>query len=114
MGEVSFRDSEEVDLDALRKAAKESGFELKWAELEATGTLSTMSVGGTASLSLRLEDRNQNILLVPGDSDETRSRYSQLSDWSGESIRVRVRGRVHSHQEGPLAMSISTFERLSK
>ncbi len=93
-------------------ATKEAGFELKWAEVEAMGTLSTMSVEGTKNLSLRLENRNQNILLVPGDSDETRSNYSRISDWSAKSIRVRLRGRAHSHQEGPLAMSISKFERL--
>ncbi len=112
MGEVSFSSAEKVDLNALRMATKGAGFELKWAEVEATGTLSTRSVEGTENLSLRLENRNQNILLVPGDGDETRSNYSKLSGLSGESIRVRLRGRAHSHQEGLLALSISRFERL--
>ncbi len=102
-----------MDLDALRTATKEAGFELKWAELEAMGTLSTMSVEGTEKFSLRLEDRDQNILLLPGDSDETRSNYSKLSDWSGKSFRVRLRGRAHSHKQGPLAMSVLRFERIA-
>ncbi len=102
-----------MDLDALRTATKEAGFELKWAELEVMGTLSTMSVEGTEKFSLRLEDRDQNILLLPGDSDDTRSNHSKLADWSDKSSSVRLRGRAHSHTQGPLAMSILRFERMT-
>ncbi len=102
-----------MDLNTLRMATKGAGFELKWAEVEATGTLSTMSVEGTQELSLRLEDRDQNILLLPGDSDDTRSNHSKLADWSDKSSSVRLRGRAHSHRQGPLAMSILRFERMT-
>ena len=100
-----------MDLASLDEATRLAGFELMWVDLLVTGAvIRTPDPQGEETFALHLGAADQDILLIPGDSDRTRRNYTEVGRWAGEEgSRLRIRGRAHSHADAPPAMSISTF-----
>lgn len=104
-----------MDLAAIKTATKEAGFDLKWTELEVVGPVSRKTVEGREALSLVLRSRSQAILILPGEEEDTRTKFAEVARWAGEPGKVlRIRGRAHTHQSGQIAMTIKTFSIAAK
>ena len=109
VGLVTFQDGQQVDLVALKEAAKLSGFELFWTDLVATGLLiRATGPDKEEDLAIRVASTGQMFSLGPGDSDETRRNYTEVARWADDgTTRLRIRGRAHAHPGAPPGMTIS-------
>ncbi|MBI4613733.1 MAG: hypothetical protein HY720_09000 [Planctomycetes bacterium] len=108
---MTFVEGRNVDLAAVKTMTKEAGFDLKWTEIEVVGPVSRKEVQGTEALSLSLQSRSQEILILPGDEEDTRTRFTEIARWAGEPGKVlRIRGRAHTHTGGQVAVTIKFFE----
>lgn len=113
VGTVTFASNRAIDIEAIKAVVKETGFSLEWIDVEVTGTLVVATNAGQSDLSLRLPDREQSILLLRGEEDKTRRNHAELARWEGEPApRFRLRGRVHSHPDGQLAMMVERFNKI--
>ncbi len=112
MGLVTFKERQQVDLAALKEAAKISGFELFWTDLVLTGQLvRATGPDNEETLAIRVASSGQTFSLGPGDSDETRRNYTEVARWADDGkTRLRIRGRAHAHTGAPPGMTISKFE----
>ena len=105
-----------MDLPGLLQAVNGTGFEAEWVEMEVTGAVSPVkSSGSEPSARLHIEITGQDILLIPGDTDETRRNYAEVMRRVEDGKTwVRIRGRAPSDPGENLEMSISRFEVLEK
>ncbi|RMG07670.1 MAG: hypothetical protein D6731_23290 [Planctomycetota bacterium] len=101
-----------LDPAALRKAAQDTGFGVEWAELEVDGVLTERETPAGRVLALRLEDRDQTVLLLPGDGTETAQGLARLARHLGEPTLFRVRGRLREHPSGLPAMTVERYQRV--
>ncbi|MCZ6602018.1 MAG: hypothetical protein O6952_03320 [Planctomycetota bacterium] len=105
-----------MDLQDLLQAVKEAGFKAEWIELEVTGAISPLnSQGPEKSAKLHIESTGQDILLIPGDEEETGRNHAEvMTKIKDGKTWMRIRGRTPSDPGENLEMSISVFEILEK
>lgn len=100
-----------MNLEAVRAATKEAGFDLKWTELEVVGSVTRRKLEGTEILSLTLRGRPQEILIVPGEEEDARVKFTEVARWAGEPGKtLQLQGRAHTHRGGEIAMTVKTFQ----
>ena len=96
-----------LDPEALDRAVSDAGFELLGLELEVQGLLHP---GGGGNPTLEVQDTGQSFALIRGHSDhelEVWERFAPGLDRDGAHLWVR--GRIHSHHDGPTALELSDF-----
>ena len=85
---------------------KGAGFEMKWVELDVTGSLSQGE-----EPAILVASTKQQVLVIPGDEEETRRNHHEVMRVAGDpDARLRLRGRAHTHDSGAIAMTITRFE----
>ncbi|MBI4602968.1 MAG: hypothetical protein HY721_13505 [Planctomycetes bacterium] len=100
-----------MDLAAVETTTKEAGFDLKWTEIAVVGPLSRREMAGADALALSLRSRSQEILILPGGTEDSRTKFAEVARWAGEAGKaLRIRGQGHTHQGGQIAMTIKTFQ----
>jgi len=117
---VGWAAAEPLDPPALERAVQDAGFSVAGIDATVTGGPQREDADGAAAWFLQLEQPDQRIYLFGEEVDATRERpppsvlgerqAQRLQSAVDASGRVRVRGRVHAHRDGPIGLRVETIE----
>jgi len=103
--------AEPLDPPALERAMQDAGFSVAGIDATITGRPRREDADGAAAWFMKLEQPEQRIYLFGEEVDATRERQAQrLQTAVDASGRVRVRGRLHAHRDGPIGLRVEAVE----
>lgn len=104
-------EGQELRVSELEKTVEKAGFELLGVELEVQGRLTyvTTSIGEEVP-AVKVEGSGQSFAVLEGDSDREGRAWARLSPHlENRGSILTVRGRVHSHEGGPVGLFVNDF-----
>ena len=105
-----FKKANKLDLKGANTVVKQAGFTIKWIDLAMTGRLlKAKGADGQDLLKLEIKERKQSFILAPGQDEETKRNYFELSKWADAGKQFWVRGRVHTHQEADPGLVVARY-----